>query len=239
MKDAGRRTGARRTVEIVLHGPRTAPLVDKIARALVLKKACFEWRDPTDGKNPRPDLGEPTLAIDGDRIGVPRLLQRIEERFPEPPLLARDPRTADAQRRLADWVDESFRWYWTRWRQLQLPATGTAPLPASPPGEPPRPAGMSLRDWIGQRLRLRAESQDSLSTRLIYEIGHRIGDLSRLLADRPYFYADRISLADLSVACAVRASCEISDVAKRLEEQPRLSDFVARVERETRSRHFR
>jgi glutathione S-transferase len=59
------------------------------------------------------------LDADGTRIAhSERILDWLDERFAEPPLVARDPRTARAQRALEHWTGETFYYYWLRWAAI-------------------------------------------------------------------------------------------------------------------------
>lgn len=213
---------------IVLHGSWEAPGIEKLVRALVFKAIPFELCEPP---HPEGEGSEDTAAleIDGQRIGgtMPILL-RLEERFPEPPLLAEEPRVAAAQRQLARWAVESLRWYSARW-QRQRPRAASSP----PPPAPPRPAGVSLRDWLG-RMRSGEPKAPDLGP-LIHEIGHRVDDLARQLGGRPYFYAHRLSMADLAVHAMLRSLAEdrIPGTAPHLERHPGLRAFMERVEEAT------
>ena len=71
--------------------------------------------------------------------------------------------------------------------------------------------------------------------RLVHELGQRVVDLARLLGPRPFFYADRISIADLAVYAMLRsiAADSIPDTSEHLRRLPALLEFMKRVERKT------
>ncbi len=233
---------------ITLYGPRTSPFTEKVVRALALKRLAFELCEPTSPEdyrrwNPRTGL-LPVIDIDGERVAdSTTILLRLDERFPEPPLLARDLRTAAAQLRLVSWVDESFFWYWMRWQRIRSDERPSgAPFvnhagedEGEPPVESPRPSGVSLRSWLVRRERRRPEVRETEVARIAHEIGRRLDDLARLLADRRYFYADRISMADLAVYAMLRGIAEggISGSRVHLDRYPALLEFLKRVEQET------
>ena len=112
------------------------PYTEKVAAALALKQLPFERvvsDEPEDVKRWSPITRMlPVLEIDGRRKPESNaIVQWLDELFPEPPLYSRDPRTAEAQRNLASWSDDSFLWYWNRWRSARYPQPGDqAPVDA-------------------------------------------------------------------------------------------------------------
>ena len=227
---------------ITLYGPSIAPPVRKVVLGLRLKDLDYELCEPRtleDYRRWNPATGElPVLEVDSERIAdSSEILFRLEKLFPEPPLLAKNARTAGAQRRLCKWVDESFSWYWMRWQKLRPEGPTPLPLGESVPNaparqEPERPAGVSLRSWLASRMHATSDAGRSERDRLSAELARRIHDLERLLADRAYFYADCISIADLSVysMLATVRDDTIPGTAVHLERRPRLLAFMKRVE---------
>jgi glutathione S-transferase len=236
---------------ITLFGPRNAPFVEKVILALGLKKLSYELREPQspdDYRRLSPKTGKlPVLDIDGERVDdSTAILLWLDERFPEPPLLSPEPRTAAAQRQLEDWADESFYFYWTRWLHIRPEGPPSAPLIAvsqsaagsqpGEPAEPPRPEGVSLRSWIARRVRREPQAGDPEAQRLVYEICHRVDDMARLLGSRPFYYADTISMADLAVYAMLQSLAQgvIPGVRAHLEGHAVLVDFMTRVAEATR-----
>ena len=232
---------------ITLYGPRNTPFVQKVALGLALKKLHFDAREPAGQEDYRrwnPATGTlPVLDLDGERIAdSTAILKRLDELHPHPPLLSRDPRMAEAQLHLVEWVEETFGWYWTRWNRLRdedaatadaAPSDGSAT--SAPETAPPRPAGVSLRSWLGGRLRRAPESKATGLDRVSAEVRQRIGDTERLLADRAFFYSDEISMADLAVYTMLKA-VERGNLAGRetpTRDHPQLQAFMDRVEKTT------
>jgi glutathione S-transferase len=238
---------------ITLYGARSSPFTQKVARGLALKKLDFALQEPESAEDYRrwsPETGRlPAIDLDGERLDdSTAILLRVNERFPEPPLLSSDRRTAESQLQLARWIDESFFWYWNRW----LRRSGASP-PAGPflafageslaeaerrlrRAEPPRPTGVSLRSWVATRVREPPESRRlGEEERLVREVGHRVDDLARLLAPRPYFYADQIGIADLAAHAMLRVLAleTIPGARRHLERHPELLELMERVERDT------
>jgi glutathione S-transferase len=240
---------------ITLYGSRASPFTEKVARGLAFKKLEFVLVEPESAEDYRrwnPATGTlPVIDLHGERVHESTtILLRVNELLPEPPLLSDDSRTAQNQLRLARWVDETFFWYWNRWmrRAGASPLVGPFHTLAGESlteaerrirdAELPRPTGVSLRSWVAARVRGSSESaRGSEEERLLQEACHRVDDLARLLAPRPFFFADRVSIADLGAYAMLRSlalDC-IPGTRRHLERQPALLDFMGRVEQETGS----
>jgi glutathione S-transferase len=209
---------------IVLYGPSQAPFTEKVVRALALKGLSFEIREPESPEDYRrwnPETGLlPLLDIDGERVhDSTAILLRLDELHPHPPLLSPEPRTRAAQLNLEHWVDESFFFYWLRWQKV-LEEQQNAPPP------PPR---RNVAGWL--RRRGASDDRPAEGLRIRRAIGERLVDLERLLAERPFFYASRISMADLAVYAMLRslASDSVPGGASQLRSRPRLLAFMSRV----------
>jgi len=213
---------------ITLYGPRRAPYTEKVRRALVLKGLDFELREPEspdDYKRWSPETGLlPVLAIDRERVAdSTRILERLDELFPKPPLLATDPTIASQQRQLENWADESFLWYWNRWlvfARRRGETEAAAPRRGSP--------GLRrLAAWLRT-----GGTWERPETGLLRGIDDRLGDLANLLGTRRFFYADQPSMADLAVygMLFVLRNDAILGSAKLLANRPPLVEFMRRLE---------
>ena len=189
-----------------LFGSRISPFVEKVVRALALKRVPFSLvapRSPRDFRRMNPQTGKmPVLDIGGERLYDSTLIvRRLDELVPEPPLLDADPRVAARQRFVEDWSDESLYWYGMalRWSAANAAATaaqvvGTIPLPAFA-----RPVVAAiLTRQIGGQARGQGLARLPLEV-VLAELGRRLDELLVLLDDRPFFFADRPSAADLAV----------------------------------------
>jgi glutathione S-transferase len=222
---------------ITLYGPSLSPFTEKIVRGLALKKLEFRLVEPTcieDYRRWSPVTGKlPVIDLDGERVpDSTAILLRLDELYPEPPLLAEDPRTAEKQLALVHWVDETFFWYWDRW--VRRP--GAAP----PEGPFVMLAGESLaqaeRRGQGGAPAADPDAEPSAEVRrLVEELRHRVDDLARLLGPRPFFYSERIGIADLAAYAILKSLAEdsVSGMRRHLERQPALLAFMERVEQET------
>jgi glutathione S-transferase len=183
---------------IRLYTQATNPYSEKIAAALALKELAFERvisEDPEDIKRWSPIARTlPVLEIDGRRkADSVEIVLWLDTLFPDPPLVARDPKVADAQRQLASWSDSSFAWYWNQWRAARYPQPGDgAPVDAS--------LVSRLVERLGRTLgRTPSSRADARELEIIGKIEDRLTDLVTFLGDRPFFHSDTPSVADVSV----------------------------------------
>ena len=222
---------------ITLYGAARVPYTEKVRRALLYKGLDFELQEPTSPEdyqrwNPKSGI-LPVLEVGGEMIeDSTKILFALDARYPNPPLLAPDPMVASQQRQLEDWADESFLWYWMKYRrmiggeELVLPLKGEAPDP--PRAEETRSGPLRrLRAWLAA-----GGTWERPITGLQRELGQRIDDLVNFLGARPFFYSDRLSMADLAVygMLFTMRRDSIPGSARLLAERPSLVAFMARVE---------
>ncbi len=188
---------------IVLYAPRGMPLTEKVGRALRVKKLAFEIVEPETAEDYRrfsPETGLlPVVDVDGVRVpDSAAILDFLDERFPEPRLVSSDVRAAREQRRLESWIDETLAFYILRWVRSRIGPD--VPLPVRGGGFPL--GSMSELGLVG-RGRIRTEAFDPDGQGPGPEFARRLDDLDHMLGTRRYFYADRISRADLSVCSSL------------------------------------
>lgn len=220
-------------VKIRLYTQSINPFTSKVELALALKGLPYEREvsnDPEDIRRWSPVTKQlPVVQIDGERIhDSTAIIQALEERFPDPPLLARDPKTARAQQRLAEWSDSSFLFYWNRWREARFPRPGdNQAVDASLLGK--------LRDGIARTFRAHGDGLSRGELReaeVLNELAGRLADLSAFLGARPFFYADEPSVADISVYGMLRILYEgpITGAHELIVERPELVEYMARMQ---------
>jgi glutathione S-transferase len=208
--------------KLVLYGHADTPFTEKCRRGLAFKGLDYEFHvssGPEDVRRWSPVTGLlPVLKVDDELVSdSTNILLRLDAIRPEPALLSPDPFIAAQQKSLEDWADESFLWYWQEWfrleRELAAPRAGT---------------------W--SRLRRRFGGQpDEERRRAQTEVGRgladRLDDLVKFLGSNPFFYADRPSLADLTVYAmlATVQDGSIPGAAQRLAERPTLVAYLQRV----------
>jgi glutathione S-transferase len=223
---------------ITLYGAARVPYTEKVRRALLYKNLPFEFCEPTmteDYQRWNPKSGMLPVVHIGDELieDSTQILYALDARYPDPPLLSSEPFVASQQRQLEDWADESFLWYWMKYRrmigggELTLPLKGEAPQTRE---ESPSGPFRRLRAWLKA-----GGTWERPITGLQRELGQRMDDLVNFLGARPFFYADRLSMADLSVFAMLffMRRDAIPGSARLLAERPSLVAFMARVEEAT------
>jgi glutathione S-transferase len=208
------------------------PFTEKAGRALRWKRLAFELVEPASAEDYQrlsPETGLlPVLEIGGTRVpDSAAILDYLDEHFPEPPLLSADPRVAREQRRLERWIDETFPFYILRWVHRRVGAA--TPLKAPGEGFPLGP--MAQLGLIGSDGTLAPEVFDTSAGGPGPEFARRLDDLERMLGSRPFFYADELSRADLSVygALSVMYRDLYSGARALLAERASLLTHVERV----------
>ena len=212
--------------KLALYGQTDTPFTEKCRRALVFKGLPFDLHistGPDDVKRWSPVTGLlPVMRVDDELVSdSTNILLRLEQLYPEPPLLSSVPIVAAQQRNLEDWADESFLWYWQEWFRLEAAA------PEPPPSAWARLRGRFGAAPTGARTRAQAE--------LVRGLEDRLNDLVNFLGSRQYFYSDRVSMADLTVHAMLFTLKRdgIPGSARLLAERTALVEFMRRVESET------
>jgi glutathione S-transferase len=223
-----------------LYGSRLSPFVEKVARALQLKRVEFtvvDPRGPNDLKKWNPTTGKmPVLDLNGEKLlDSTLILRRIDELIPAPPLVSRDPEIAARQRFLEDWSDESLYWYTMalRWNPANSKAT-IAQLSAFVPAALRPVAGMVFSWQLGGQARGQGLARLPLGT-VLDELGRRFNELEAFLGDGRYFFSDSVSVADLALfgQFATLRSGPTPQGARLLDQRPKLSAFFDRVDAAT------
>ena len=233
-QDSPETTGSS-TSKIVLYGQIQTPFTEKVRRGLLLKKLDFELREPSgpeDIKRWSPETGLlPVITIDGQRTAdSTAILLRLDERFPDPPLLAAEPKIAAQQRQLEDWADESFLFYFLKWLRIRRERDEAEAAMIQRGGL----ARIAILRRLGGWLRA-GGTWERPETAVSRAIGDRLDDLVNLLGTRPFFYSDRPSIADLAVYSMLHfvENGAMPDSAQRLLARPGLVAYMRRVEAET------
>jgi glutathione S-transferase len=224
--------------KFIVYGPMGAPFVLKVKLGLVMKGLAHEIVEPSSGDDFRrwsPETGLlPVMEIGTTRIAdSERILDWLDEHHPEPPLVARDPRTARAQRALEHWTGETFYYYWLRWLRALFDVPGLVYHPTSgTSSQIGELARLGILSRVHERMAERASEVALVS--LDKEFEHRLDDLIGFLGSRPFFYADRPSRADLTVVAFLRSLAEghIPGGRRMLAERPVLLALDERVRRE-------
>jgi glutathione S-transferase len=225
---------------ITLYGAARVPYTEKVRRALLYKRLPFDFQEPTsveDYQRWNPKSGMLPVIHVGDEVieDSTQILYMLDARYPDPPLLAADPTVASQQRQLEDWADQSFLWYWMKYRRMIGGGELTLPLKGEAPNQEVAPEMRSgplrrLRAWLSA-----GGTWERPITGLQRELGARMDDLVNFLGARPFFYSDRLSMGDLGVYAMLFTMRRdaIPGSARLLAERPSLVAFMARVEEAT------
>jgi glutathione S-transferase len=183
------------TPRITLYGPAITPYTIKVMRALHWKRLPFtleEPKQPEDYRRWSPSNGLlPVIDVDGTRVqDSAAILDLLDARFPEPPLLAADPKVAREQRQLEAWVGETFFYHLFRWVRSRV--SGTPGPPAAGAGLGP----MMRLGLIGPNGQVRPDAFDPSRGP---EFDGAVVELAKFLGRRPFFFSDALSRADLAV----------------------------------------
>jgi glutathione S-transferase len=221
----------------VVFGSRLSPFVEKVVRALAIKGigvTLVEPRSPSDFAKWNPVTRKmPVLELGGERTYDSTLiLRRLDALVPDPALLATEPQSAAAQRLLEDWADESLYWYGMalRWCERNRRATAAQILGGLP--APVRVmAGLLLPRQIHRTTIAQGLGRLPHDT-LVAELARHLDDLATLLGGRPFFHADRVSVADLAMYGQFRmlASGPTPEAGELVAARPALVAHMRRVE---------
>lgn len=215
-----------------LYSQRVNPFAHKVAVGLDVKRLPFETirvDDPDEVRRVSPVTHQlPVLEHGNHRVAdSTAILRYVDERFPDPPLWSRDPKTASAQEQLMQWADASFLFYWDRWRAARYPRPGDE-----------QPASPSLLASLRRRIERSFGRPDVDPTPLelrelqvLDELAKRMDDLVGMLGTRDYFHADQPSVADASVYGMLRIIRDGPMMGGRemVERRPALAAYVDRM----------
>jgi glutathione S-transferase len=221
------------STRITLYGARLTPFTIKVERALYWKGLAFtseEPQRPEDYRRWSPKNGLlPVIEIDGTRVqDSAAILDLLEQRFPEPPLLASDPKLAREQRRLEQWVGETFLYQLLRWVRARV-GGGAA-------GREGEGLGPLMRlGLIGPNGKLRPGVLDGGPGP---DFEGALEELRKLLGARAYYFSERLSRADLAAYAALQglAMDRYPGGAALLARFPTLRQHYDRVDAETAPR---
>ena len=226
---------------ITLYGPARTPYTEKVRRALLYKGLEFELVEPVrpeDYKRMSPKTGQlPALDLNGEHVpDSTEILLRLDQVYPDPPLLSPDPMVAAQQRQLEEWADESFLWYFMKYRRMATGDDGAAPPPLAGEGSAP-PAARKRSTWLRRFAAWLSAggTWERPHTALLRELALRLDDLANFLGARPFYYAERLSMADLAVYSMLATLREdaIPGASLLLAARPTLVALLERVERAT------
>jgi glutathione S-transferase len=184
--------------KIVVYGPPGSPFVEKVFLGLAFKgfreAELLAPQSPEDFRRWNPETGMlPVMDFDGTRVpDSSGILDWLDARFPDPPLVARDSWVARQQRQLESWIGETFFFYWVRW----LRANVVPPAAQAAGGSGSELARLGILGRIAELMVDTPERPGDMGP----EFERRLDDMVSFLGARPFFHADRPSRADLTAA---------------------------------------
>jgi glutathione S-transferase len=227
----------KREPSITLYGPALIPFTEKVRRALLYKGLEFELTEPTEPGDYRrwnPETGLlPVLEIDGEMIpDSTAILLKLEEIFPEPPLLSQDARISGQQRQLEDWADENLLFFFNRWIRIRDANEADRLADDAAPARFPINWLRRLGAWLRA-----GGTWERPETGVLRAISDRLDDLLGFLGTRPFFYSEQVSMADLGVYAMLHSLSlgMIPGTQQIVLNRPPLIEFMRRVEAATGS----
>ena len=226
---------------ITLHQFEISPFCDKIRRVLHWKRQPYEIREVLLSKaftsvRKVNRIGKlPCLEIDGrfvaDSTDIAHLL---EERFPDPPLLPKDPKQRALCHVLEDWADESLYFYEMRLRfGIRHNAEKWIPILAA--HDPPwmkRVAGFAVPFLMRRTLSAQGLGRKP-DAMVVADLERHLAALGALLAGSEWLVGDALTLADIAVFAQLYCVRGAREGAERIEASRPLAEWMERVDRAT------
>lgn len=227
---------------IVLHQFEISPFCDKVRRILHVKGVAYEVREVPPSRTFTEvrrvnRIGKlPTIEDDGRRVADSTdIAYYLEGRFPEPPLLPKNPLERALVHVLEDWADESLYFYemtmrlqWSpdsaRWSRELLRADGRLGMAIAPYLVPHLVAQRTKAQGVGRKPR----------DLVLRELDRHLGALDALLADGDWLVADALTIADIAVAAQVTAIAGATDGRAALARHPVTAAWLHRTDAVTK-----
>jgi glutathione S-transferase len=229
---------------IVLHQLEESPFCDKIRRALNWKRVPYAIHEVpllealTALRKVNPIGKVPALEVDGRVIADSTdIAYWLEERWPEPPLVPRDPAERALCHFLEDWADESLYFYEMRLRFTfernrarwiaALLEHDNALVRAT---FPPVVARATRKQCHAQGVGRRPEAM------VLRDVDRHLDALTGWLAGKTWLVGAALSLADLAVYAQLRCIDCAEEGHARLAPRPVVVAWMARVAEATAAR---
>jgi len=225
---------------ITLHQFEVSPFCDKVRRILHWKRLEYRIQEVPLARalavrkiNPIGKL--PCLEHDGTFVSDSTdIAYYLEEKFPRPPLLPRDPVLRGLCHVLDDWADESLYFYEMRLR-FTLPHNARRWIPELVHADSRLLKALAPRVIPGMMRRLTRKQgvgRKSLQ-QVLADVERQVDALAGLLGDREWLVGDALSLADLSVCAQMRCIRGAEEGARIIEGRPTVGAWLERVETAT------
>jgi len=218
-------------------GKTLSPACGKVQMALRFKGLEFELRNcitPGEVKRYNPRGRMPALVVDDEPlVDSSDILDELDRRWPEPPLLPDEVRERARCRLVEDWADEVLYFYgvWTRWED----EAGFRAMKAAVFDSLPIPMRWLAPRFARRELRARARLQGTaLKPAAVVRRELRAGleMLEDLLGQDDWFCGGRLTRADLALASLIdQFGVPWTAPANRIDFEglPRLGAWLERV----------
>jgi glutathione S-transferase len=218
-----------------------SPFCDKVRRVLHLKGQPYETIEipMTQAlfRLPRihPTGKVPILEHDGRRIAdSTEIVRYLEERFPDPPLIPRDPRERALCHVLEDWADESLYFYEMRMR-LTFPGNARRWVPALLAHDPAPLRGIA-RPIVARTIRQQASRQGigrKSEDQVVAEAARHVDAVDGWLGDRAWLVGEALTIADVAVFAQLVCIGQSDEGGDLLAGRPGVRAWMDRVDRAT------
>ena len=226
---------------IRLHQFEISPFCDKVRRILHVKGQPYEIREVplaqalTAVKRVNPAGKLPCLEHDGRFVADSTdIAFYLEEKFPDPPLVPRDPKLRALCHVLEDWADESLYFY-EMYLRFTLPHNARRNVPlltAHDPGWMKTAAGFVVPGMMRGVLKRQGLGRKTLPA-VVRDVERHVNAVAGLLGDGEWLVGDALSLADLSVFAELACIRGSDEGSKVIEGRPAVVAWMARVDRAT------
>ena len=225
---------------ITLHQFEISPFCDKIRRILHWKQQPYvvrevPLRDAMSVRRVNPAGKLPCLEHDGRFVADSTdIAYYLEDRFPDPPLVPRDPKLRALCHVFEDWADESLYFYEMRLR-FTVDHNTRRNLPLLVAHDPPwmkAAARLVVPRMMRGILRKQGLGRKSLD-QIVRDVERHADALSAWLGDGDWLVGDALSLADISVFAELACIRGSEEGAKIVAARPAVERWMARVDRAT------
>ena len=225
---------------ITLHQFEISPFCDKIRRILHWKQQPYvvrevPLRDAMSVRRVNPAGKLPCLEHDGRFVADSTdIAYYLEETFPDPPLVPRDPKQRALCHIFEDWADESLYFYEMRLR-FTVDHNTRRNLPLLVAHDPPwmkAAARLVVPRMMRGILRKQGLGRKSLD-QIVRDVERHADALAAWLGDGDWLVGDALSLADISVFAELACIRGSEEGAKIVAARPAVERWMARVDRAT------
>lgn len=226
---------------ITLYQFEVSPFCDKVRRVLHWKKQPYEvhevtlWQALTQLRRLNPIGKLPCLEEDGRFVAdSSEIALYLEERFPTPPLLPKDPAQRALCHVLEDWADESLYFFDIRLRfgtaenaKRWLPALASHDAALS----------RALAKFILPRLFASKLRQQGIGRKpiaaVLADLERHVSAVATFLNGREFLIGDALTLADIAVFAQLFGIRGSSEGAVAIEKEPSVVRWMTRIDEAT------